>query len=64
MVLNGTSDVTVVGNLFSGVRPKALTIKGKPSKRVLFADNVLTDVASDHNKLNASLVKDNLEPAK
>ncbi|MCH7558847.1 MAG: right-handed parallel beta-helix repeat-containing protein [Planctomycetes bacterium] len=64
MVLNGTSDVTVVGNLFSSVRPKALTIEGKPSKRVLFADNVLTDVASDHNKLNASLVKDNLETAK
>ncbi len=64
MVLNGTSDVTVVGNLFSSVRPKALTIEGKPSKCVLFADNVLTDVASDHNKLNASLVKDNLEPAK
>ncbi len=64
MVLNGTSDVTVVGNLFSSVRPKALTIEGKPSKRVLFADNVLTDVASDHNKLDTSLVKNNLEPAK
>ena len=61
MVLNGTSDVTVVGNLFSSVRPKALTIEGKPSKCVLFADNVLADVASDHNKLNASLVKDNLQ---
>ncbi len=61
MVLNGTSDVTVVGNLFSSVRPKALTIEGKPSKRVLFADNVLTDVDSDHNKLDTSLVKDNLQ---
>jgi hypothetical protein len=64
MVLNGTSDVTVVGNLFSSVRPKALTIEGKPSKYVLFADNVLTDVASDHNKLDISLVKDNLETTK
>ncbi len=61
MVLEGTSDVTVVGNLFSSVRPKALTIKGKPSKRVLFSDNVLVDVSSDHKKLDASLVKDNLE---
>ena len=64
MVLNGTSDITVVGNLFSSVRPKALTIEGKPSKRVLFADNVLTDVVSEHKNLDASLVKDNLGPAK
>jgi hypothetical protein len=61
MVLDGTSDVTVVGNLFSGVRPKALTVKGKQSKRVLFSDNVLVDVSSDHKKLDSSLVKDNLE---
>jgi hypothetical protein len=61
MVLNGTSDITVVGNLFSSVRPKALTVKGRPSKCVLFADNVLVDVASDHKKLDVSLVKDNLE---
>ncbi|MDT8302008.1 MAG: right-handed parallel beta-helix repeat-containing protein [Sedimentisphaerales bacterium] len=64
MVLEGTSDVTVVGNLFSSVRPKALTIKGPPSKRVLFSDNVLVDVSSDHEKLDASLVKDNLEVAR
>lgn len=64
MVLKGTSDVTVVGNLFSSVRPKALTIKGPPSKRVLFSDNVLVDVSSDHEKLDASLVKDNLEVAR
>jgi parallel beta-helix repeat protein len=61
MVLNGTSDVTVVGNLFSSVRPKAITVEGEPSESVLFADNVLVDVASDHNKLDASLVKDNLQ---
>jgi hypothetical protein len=61
MVLEGTSDVTVVGNLFSSVRPKALTIKGQPSKSVVFNDNVLVDVSSDHKKLDSSLVKDNLE---
>ena len=64
MALNGTSDVSVVGNLFSGVRPKALTAKGQASKRILFADNVLTDVVSDHKRLDASLVTSNLEPAK
>jgi len=61
IVLDGTSDITVVGNLFSSVRPKALAVEGKPSRRVLFAHNVLTDAVSDHEKLNASLVKDNLE---
>ena len=61
MVLEGTSDVTVVGNLFSSVRPKALTVEGQPSKGILFSDNVLVDVTSDHEKLEASLVKDNLE---
>ena len=60
MVLDGTSGITVVGNLFSGVRPKALTVKGKPSTSVVFTDNVLIDTTSDHKKLDASLVKDNL----
>lgn len=61
MALSGTSEITVVGNLFSGVRPKALAVRGKPSNKVLFADNVLVDVASDHEKLETSLVKDNLK---
>ena len=60
MVLDGTSGITVVGNLFSGLRPKALAVEGKP-KNVVFADNVLIDVSSDHKKLDASLVKDNLD---
>ncbi len=60
MVLNGTSNITVVGNLFSSVQPKALTTEGTPSECVLFTDNVLVDVVSDHKKLDASLVKDNL----
>ncbi len=63
LVLESTSDITVVGNMFSGVRPKALMIEGEPSKRVLFTNNVLTDVESDHSELDSSsLVKDNLEP--
>ena len=61
MALDGTSNVTVVGNLFSSVRPKAINVAGKPSECVLFTNNVLVDVAGDHNKLDASLVKDNLE---
>ena len=64
MVLEGTTDITIVGNLFSSVRPKALSLKGKPSRRVIFSNNVLTDVESDHRKLVDSLIKDNLEPEK
>jgi hypothetical protein len=61
LVLDGTSGITIVGNLFSGVRPKALTAKGKPSTGIVFTDNVLIDTSGDHKKLDASLVKDNLE---
>lgn len=62
VVLGSTSDITIVGNMFSGVRPNALTIEGQPSKRVLFTNNVLVDGESEHGKLDeSSLVKDNLE---
>ncbi len=65
MIIVGTSDVAICGNVFSGVRPKALTVEGELSKRVVFTNNVLTDVESDHAKLdNSSLVNDNLEPVK
>jgi len=61
MVLNGTSGIAVTGNLFSGLRPKALSLEGTASKHVLFTDNVFVDTAGEHKKLEASLVKDNLE---
>jgi hypothetical protein len=61
MVLNGTSGIVVTGNLFSGLRPNALSLEGPASRHVLFSDNVLVDTAGDHKKLEASLIKDNLE---
>lgn len=65
MIVCGTSDIVISGNVFSSVRPKALTVEGEPTKRVVFTNNVLTDVESDHTKLDASsLVNDNLEPVK
>jgi hypothetical protein len=65
MIIVGTSDVAISGNVFSSVRPKALSIEGEPSKRIVFTNNVLTDVESDHKKLdNSSLVNNNLEPVK
>ena len=61
VVLNGTSNVALTGNLFSGLRPKALSLEGPASKHVLFSDNVMVDTTGDHKKLETSLVKDNLE---
>lgn len=50
MVLDGASDVAISGNVFSSVKPKALELR-KPTRRVLFNDNLLTDTVSDHGKL-------------
>ena len=61
MVLNGTSGVAITGNLFSGLRPGALSLEGPTSKHVLFSNNVFVDTAGDHKKLDDSLVKNNLE---
>ncbi len=61
MVLEGTSDICVVGNLFSSVRPKALELKGQPSRRVNLSGNVFADVKSDHAKLEKSIVSNNLD---
>ena len=62
LYLDGAKDVTVTGNSFSSVRPKAVNLEGEPSRRVIFAGNVLTDVESDHGELRESVVTGNLEP--
>jgi hypothetical protein len=59
IVLNGTSDIAISGNSFAGLTTKAIALEGEPSKRVLFTGNVLTEVKSDHAKLDGA--KDNLE---
>ena len=61
MTLEGTSNVTVSGNLFASVKPKAVEAKGEPSRGILFADNVLVDVESDHDKLQQSQIEGNLK---
>jgi hypothetical protein len=60
LTLDGAKDIVVVGNLFSSVRPQALSIEGKPVSGVLFTDNALVDAAADSGKLSESVVKDNL----
>ena len=66
MVVSGASDVTVVGNLFSGLHTTPFAVPGKRSTRVIFADNVLADVAGRaemlNNSLTDSVVENNLDP--
>ncbi len=64
IVLHGTRDVNVSGNVFSGVEPKAIELEGEANLKVLVADNVLVDVESDHGQLKESLVTDNLAGSK
>lgn len=47
VVLEGTRHVTVTGNVFSGLRPKAIELRGERSKFIVFDNNVVVDAASD-----------------
>lgn len=60
LTLEGTSNVTISGNLFADVKPKAVSAEGEPSRGILFADNVLVNVESDHAQLKDSRVDGNL----
>jgi hypothetical protein len=62
LFLEGTSDIAISGNVFSGLTEPAVTLAGEPSVRVLFADNVLTGVDSQHGELAGGILADNLEP--
>ena len=43
------------------MKPKAVELRGEPSRRILFSGNVLTDVESDHDKLQESIQQLNLK---
>ena len=60
IVLAGTSDLVISGNLFSGLSSKAVSVAGQPSARVLFGNNVMTEVDSGHTELTDSLVTENV----
>ncbi len=60
LTLDGATDVAVVGNLFSSVRPTAVVVEGTAPSRILFTDNVLVDTAADSEKLDRSTVEGNL----
>jgi hypothetical protein len=61
LVLESTSDVAIGGNVFSGVKPTAVELRGEASGRVALTGNVMTDVVSDHKALKSSVVADNVE---
>lgn len=59
--LDGTRHIAISGNLFAGVRPKALeTAPAASTRNVLFSNNVVVDAASDHERLDNSLTEPNL----
>lgn len=60
IVLAGTSNIGVTGNVFSGVHPKAFTTSDATTRQILFVGNLITDSVSDHAGLPKSLVTDNL----
>lgn len=60
LVLAGTNNISVTGNVFAGVKPKAVSADDATS-RVTFVGNTLTDVASDHAELKQSVVDSNVE---
>lgn len=50
MMLSGSNNNAISGNVFSGLKPKALQVEGA-TKHNLFSSNVLVDSQSDHKQL-------------
>ncbi len=61
IVLAGTNDIAISGNSFAGLTTKAVTVEGDAPKRVLFSNNLLSEVSSEHRKLEHAGVHGNLE---
>jgi len=55
VVLDGTSDVAISGNTLSGLTTPAVSVGDKPLRRILFSSNVLTDVASELERLGPNV---------
>lgn len=60
ITLQGAYDTNISGNTFAGLHTKALTVEGEPSRRILFANNVLRSVEADTDKLVESQVSGNV----
>ena len=64
IVLEGTTDVVVSGNLFSGLDTPAVALEGEPSRRILLSDNILTDLEQPAAVPADSRAEGNMEPEK
>jgi len=58
LVLDSTEDIAISGNVFAGLTEKAVTLVGE-SQGIVFANNVLRDVASDHEQIKAGTIVNN-----
>ncbi len=61
VLLEGTRDITLTGNVFSGLTEKAVTLGGEPSERIVFTGNVLVGVETDVQGLNPAMTNTNLQ---
>jgi len=62
--LESTSEIAISGNQFSGLKPAAISLGETSNKRILFANNVITDSASQHSELTDGVKGPNLESGK
>lgn len=62
VTLQGASDVTVSGNLFSGLDSGALDVTDASTRRILFSDNVMSEADAPAVKPEDSLIENNLGP--
>lgn len=60
MVLEGTTDISITGNVFSGLTEPAIRLAGEKSRRVIVSANVFADVESEHADVDG-VVTDNIE---
>lgn len=60
ITLESTSHISLTGNVFASVKPKAIELKGEGASGVTFVGNVLVDVESDHEGLKKSAIGSNI----
>jgi hypothetical protein len=51
--LESTNNIAISGNVFSSLQTKAVSVSDSQPKSVLFSNNVLVDVESEHSALAA-----------
>ena len=60
VIIDGGRNILFSGNVFAGISPDKAFKLQKQTNNILFGNNMLIDVESDHKKLGKSLIIDNL----